>query len=279
MEQRTPEWFAARKGRVTGSSVGSILGLNPWATSDDVMRRMVREYHGAESEFKGNVATVYGTVNEPNALADYELETGNTVVECGFYTIDDWLGASPDGLIGDDGLLEIKCPYGKRGDFQPEFKPLSEQMHYYAQIQIQLYCTNRAWCDFYQWTPYGSKLEHVKLDIVWLAENLPKLELFHEVYLTARKPENAYRYLDGGPLVAAFRMAQAAMEVAKIELEEAKQALIDATNEKGGKIGDINITYVTKDGVISYSKYVKDVQPNADLEPYRGAKTGYWRVK
>ena len=55
MIQRTPAWYAARKGRVTGSSVGSILGLNPWATSDDVMRRMVREYHGAESEFKGNV--------------------------------------------------------------------------------------------------------------------------------------------------------------------------------------------------------------------------------
>ena len=52
MEQRSTEWFAARKGRVTGSSVGAILGLSPFMSPDDVMRRMVRERNGAASEFK-----------------------------------------------------------------------------------------------------------------------------------------------------------------------------------------------------------------------------------
>jgi len=61
MEQRSNEWFAARKGRITGSAVGAILGLNPWAGRNDVMRRMVREYHNQPSEFTGNSATQWGS--------------------------------------------------------------------------------------------------------------------------------------------------------------------------------------------------------------------------
>ena len=60
MEQRTPEWYEARKGRITASSVGAILGLSPHAKPDDVMRRMIREYQGLEPEFTGNTATEYG---------------------------------------------------------------------------------------------------------------------------------------------------------------------------------------------------------------------------
>ena len=97
-QQRTKEWFAARKGRITGSAVGGILGVSKYSKPSEILRRMVREYHGQPSEFSGNVATEYGTINEPNALADYELETGNTVVEVGFIQFNDWLGASPDGF-------------------------------------------------------------------------------------------------------------------------------------------------------------------------------------
>ena len=110
MEQRSKEWFKAREGRITGSSVGAILGYSPFMSPDDVMRRMVREYHGAESEFKGNAATEWGTLNEPGACVEYEMETGSTVELCGFYKYEHWLGASPDGLIGSNGLVEFKCP-------------------------------------------------------------------------------------------------------------------------------------------------------------------------
>ena len=55
--QRTAQWMAARKGRITGSSAGAALGLCPWRSPDDVIRAMVREYHGAESDFKGNPAS------------------------------------------------------------------------------------------------------------------------------------------------------------------------------------------------------------------------------
>lgn len=280
-EQRSKQWFEDRKYRVTGSKIGAILGLSPFAGPKDVMRDMVRDYHGAEKEFKGNVATEHGTINEPNALKDYEMETGNEVVEAYFevHPDFDWLGASPDGYLGEEGLLEIKCPYGKRHSKDDDFKSLSEQPHYYGQIQIQLLCTGRKWCDFYQWSPYGSKLERVNIDPQWIDENMPVLQEFYEEYLEQRKSENAWRYLDGGNLVQAYKQAKAALEVAKDELEEAKQALIDATNGEGGKVGDLNITKAKKKGSISYAKAVGELLPDANLEKYRGKSSEYWVIK
>ena len=71
MEQRSEEWFKARKGKLTGSNIGAALGVNPWKTPEDLIRQMVREYHGAESEFTGNIATEHGTLHEPLAILDY----------------------------------------------------------------------------------------------------------------------------------------------------------------------------------------------------------------
>lgn len=180
MEQRTPEWYEARKGRITGSNVGAILGLSPYRTPEDVMRDMVREYHGLEREFKGNVATEYGTYHEAFALADYELEY-NPVEKCGFITRGKWLGASPDGLVGENGLVEFKCPYSLRNG--GEFKTLEQQPYYFAQIQIQLHVTKRKWCDFYQWSSRGHRIERVDYDELWIAANLPKLGDFYADYL------------------------------------------------------------------------------------------------
>lgn len=279
MEQRSKEWFSARAQRITGSAIGAILGLSPFATPADVMRRMVRDYHGQPSEFKGNVATEHGTTNEPNALADYVMQY-EQVKECGFFVHSDfdWLGASPDGLIGDDGLIEIKCPYSMRHSADG-FKSISEQQHYYAQMQYEMFCTGRKWCDFYQWSPYGDKIERVNFDPIFIEETMPKLFAFYAEYIEQRKPENAWRYIDGGDLVQRYKMAKAALEVATAELEEAKQALIDATNGEGGKVGDLNITKAKRQGSIAYAKAVKDLLPDADLEAYRGKESEYWVVK
>ena len=281
MEQRSAEWFAVRLNRVTGSAIGAILGLSPFATPADVMRRMVREYRGQESEFKGNVATEYGQQNEQNAIADYEMQSGSKVHECGFFVHPDfeWLGASPDGLIGDDGLIEVKCPYGKRHNTNADFLSAYEQQHYYAQMQYEMFCTGRQWCDFYQWSAYCDKVERVQFDPLFIEQTLPTLKAFFDEYLEERKPENAWKYIDGGRLVRAYKMAKAALEVAESELEEAKQALIAATNGKGGKIGDLNITMTKRSGSIAYAKAIKDLLPDADLSAYRGKDTEYWTVK
>ena len=131
------------------------------------------------------------------ALIEYEMVTGNKVEACAFYQYEHWLGASPDGLVGDYGLVEIKCPFGIRYKNPPIFKTAAMQTHYYAQMQIQLFCANRDWCDFYQWTPYGDALERIELDPSFLNTVLPVLRSFYEKYLIERELPNAEKYLDG----------------------------------------------------------------------------------
>ena len=104
IKQGTDAWHKQRVGMITGSRAGAILGLSPFQTRDDVMRQMVREYHGAPSEFEGNVATEYGKANEGAAIFELEMEHDLSVEETGFHVHPGypWLGASPDGLIGED---------------------------------------------------------------------------------------------------------------------------------------------------------------------------------
>lgn len=278
MEQRSEAWFKARKGRITGSAVGAILGLAPYMSRDDVMRRMVREYHNQPSEFTGNAATQWGTQMEKVAIGDFEIERGHSVEDAPFVVWDeDWLGASPDGYIGDDHLIEVKCPYGLRNQNPPMFKSIDDQQHYYAQIQIQLLVTNREGCFFWQWSPYGTQSEYVPFDPLWVNENLPKLREFYAEYLNERE-HNAWKYIDGGEVAARYQKAKAALDCAKAEMEEAKEALIAATNNEGGKIGDLTITRVKKKGAVSYQKAIKELLPDADLEPYRGKDSEYWRI-
>lgn len=285
-QQRTKEWFNKRKGRVTGSAVGAILGCNPWQTRDDVLRRMVRDYHGADSEFTGNAATAHGTFHEENAIFDYELETGNKVIETGFHTLGDWLGASPDGLIGEDGVIEVKCPYGMRDAVEPQWKTAKEQPHYYAQMQIEMLCTDRKWCDFFQWNQHASNCERVYRDEKWLAENLPKLQEFYKLFLSEidnpahlDAKEIELDTFEDGQLAERYREAKAAMEKAKEELEAAKAALIERANGNKAKCFGLSIFPVERKGSISYAKVVKDHCPGVDLTPYTGKPTKSWTVK
>ena len=141
IEQRSEEWFKQRVGMITGSRVGGILGLSPFNKPEDVMRSIVREHHGAPSEFEGNVATEYGNEHEDAAIFALEQELGIQIEETGFHKVSEWLGASPDGLVG-DAVVEIKCPYGKRNaTSESDFKSAREQPHYYAQMQIEMFCT------------------------------------------------------------------------------------------------------------------------------------------
>lgn len=278
MEQRSESWFKARKGRVTGSVVGAILGLAPYMKRADVMRSMVREYHGQPREFQGNAATEWGTAMEDTAKADFEIETGLNVDEASFVQWDeDWLGASPDGYVGENELLEIKCPYGLRNQSPVMFKTIMEQPHYYAQIQIQLLVTERVGCHFFQWSPHGNSNEYVPFDPEWINENLPKLREFYAEYLNERE-HNAWKHIDGGEFAKRYQLAKAALEVAKAEMEEAKEALITAVGPEGGQIGDLKVTKVAKKGAVSYQKAIKDLCPDADLEEYRGKDSEYWRI-
>lgn len=285
-QQRTDEWFKKRAGRVKGSSVGAILGMSPFMKPEDVMRNMVRQYHNAPSEFTCNVATSYRTYNEPIALADYELKFDTKVIETGFHTFEEWLGASPDGLIGDNGLIEIKYPYGQRDKNPPEFKSIDYQTHYWLQIQIQLFVTGRQWCHFYQWSAHGYMLEEVAFNDLAIEEYLPKLKDFYNEYLVERELPQAQKYLDdkrkqvrcGGQVDRYLMIAE---QIKELEAEK-KRLLDEIVKLADGKDSEINghkLTKVTKAGSISYAKAVKELLPDADLTEYTGDPVSYWLLK
>ena len=287
MEQRTEEWHAARKGRITASSVGAILGHAPYATRDDVMRRMVREWVGAEQEFEGNIATEYGTRNEAGALAEYMMETGNVVEAVGFITRDDWAGCSPDGLIGEEGGLEIKCPFGLRKDETPAFKSIFDQPHYFDQVQFSIWVTNRSWWNFYQWSPNGTSMEKVMWSGSWQDENLPKLRQFYAEYLAERE-EPAIHLEPKRPIIDTPEAHRIAAEYDQIceaidrAEERKKELLADMVRISGQKdtvFAGRKLTKIEKAGAIAYAKAVKALIPNADLEQYRGKPSSYWVVK
>lgn len=287
MEQRSKAWFEMRNRRVTASSVGAVLGLDPFRNRDDVMRAMVREALGAESEFTGNVATEYGQYHEAGAVAEFEMETGLDVEKCGFYPYEDWLGASPDGLIGEGALLEIKCPFGLRNEEDPQFKSLDEQPHYYAQAQIQMYCTGRSMVYFYQWTPYGTFIERKYLDKIWLNENLPILKQFYAEFLHELE-HNADEHLAPKRTVIdtprAHRMIQEWDELKEqIELAQERQKDLLAEIVALGKGNDAliagrKLTKVERAGSVSYAKVVKEKLPELSLERWRSKPTFYWKI-
>lgn len=282
MEQSSAEWFEARKGRVTGSNVGAILGLDPYRGPDDVMRSMVREASGAESEFTGNVATEWGSFHEDMAQFDFTTETGKQVKVCGFFPHLDWLGASPDGLIDDDAVLEIKCPFRLRDG--GEHKGIAEQAHYYAQMQIEMYCTERAKAYFWQWAPHKTKLEIVDRDEWWLDTHIPRLFEFYERFLVEldnpdhlqpkRKVLNTNRALH---LVAEYDDLSEAIDQAKAKQKDIMAELTGLSDGKNAQIGDKKLTKVKKYGSISYANAIKELAPDADLEKWRGKDSEYWR--
>lgn len=215
MEQRSPEWFAARKGKITGSRVGGILGVNPYKSRDDVMREMVREWFDAPSEFTGNEATDWGEKMEPVALAFYREQLVDDSVlgvkDVGFipHPTLDFIGASPDGEfimaqgINWRGGLEIKCPfppYHARRGYIPY--GIEDKPSYAAQMQLVMECCDWQLMDFLcYFNEDNYKLDTLERDPVWWADAEPKLHAFHQEFLSiiGSKKKAAPYLKDGKP--------------------------------------------------------------------------------
>lgn len=287
IEQRTPEWHAARIGRVTGSIVGAILDLSPYMTRADALRSMVRAAHGAPSEFTGNAATQWGTAMEPGAIAEFEMNYGESVSAMPFAPYEDWLGASPDGKVSDGKGLEIKCPYFIRNDQRPIFKSLNEQPHYYAQTQIEMLCCEWDSLWFYQYTPYDSHRTLVHRDDDWLNTHLPILRQFHAEYLDAVKEPEEYlaekRVTIDTP--AAALMVQEwddlseAIERATERKKDLLAEMVTLAGDKNATIGGRKLTLTNRSGSVSYAKAIKELAPGADLSKWTGAASSFWGLK
>lgn len=276
-----------RKGRVTASLVGAILGCAPYMTRDDAMRLMVREQLGATREFEGSVATEYGTAMEKAARFDFELKTGLDVDsknEFFMYMGDYFIGATPDGLTSDGATLEIKCPFGLRNTAHPHFKTLEDQPHYKAQVHVQMACTDRNSAYFYQWTPSSDFLEKVYFDREYFAVILEKCTEFYEEFLLELKAPAKYlepkiKTISAPQFSDAYIKAKADLEVAQENLEKCKNDLIKLADGQKSNINGLLVYQVEREGSVSYAKALKDLAPTADLSVYKGQGSSYWVVK
>jgi putative phage-type endonuclease len=286
MDQRSPERFAARKGRVTGSMVGAILGLDINTSRDEAMRRMVRAYQGLPSEFTGNIATQWGTNHETEAREDFEYDQEMTVEPATFvvHPTLPWLGASPDGYLSFDALIEIKCPFGLRDKLKPvPFKTIEQQPHYYAQMQIQMLVTGRELCYFWQWTPNDYDLTLVKFDPAWIVENLPKLEAFYQEFLKACEEVSDEKLVIDNPILrqqlAEYDDLAKEIEAAEARRKEILDQLVFESAGEDAVICGRKLTKVERAGSVSYAAVVKEHLPSLDLEKYRGKPSTYWTLK
>lgn len=294
-DQGSKEWRKARTGRITGSRVGAILGLSPWQKPADILREMVREYHGAESEFVENPAVQWGRDNEARALLAFMRETGLNVEKCGFFPYGDRMGASPDGLTSDGGVLELKVPYGLRNG--GEFKPLSEQPHYAAQVQMEMLATGCGHAYFAQYiapkgdplasdyVPEDISIERVEFDHTWIDKHLPAISAFYELYLSELDNPD---HLE--PLRVQIDTPEAELILSEIDrlraLKKESDAqekallarLIELSGEKNAEVHGRKLTLVKGGNSISYAKAIAELAPDADLSKWTTQRKDSWRL-
>ena len=154
LEQRSTAWFSERCGRVTASRISDVMAKKTTAARQNYLADLITERDTGEAkESFSSPAMEWGTETEPQARAMYAFNEGAEVKELGFarHPSVNWSGASPDGLVGDDGLVEIKCP-----NTATHYKTLlgsKVDRKYVYQMQWQMACTGRQWCDFVSFDP------------------------------------------------------------------------------------------------------------------------------
>jgi len=157
VEQRSNEWFALRLGKVTASRVADLMAKTKTgysATRENYMAQLVVErISNSQAESFTNAAMQWGTDQEPYARAEYEATQGAMVEECGFvsHPTIEMAGAAADGLVGDDGLIEIKCP--NTATMIDVLLTGTVASKYNTQMQFQMACTGRQWCDYVVFDP------------------------------------------------------------------------------------------------------------------------------
>ena len=217
-------WKDERYKRITASRVGEICKLQQKTKRSTKVEALLH------SKFRGNVATQYGIDNEQSTrerYVKYQRQNGHpglAIQSTGLVISQDnpWIAASPDDRVQDpsstppSGLAEYKTPYSvrttsileacSRKSFCLELyksggivKPRLKKRHnYHFQVQCQMYCTNRQWCDFVVCTEVDIHIERIDRDIQWWNEQLPKLKVF---YFNSLLPELACpRFESGGKI-------------------------------------------------------------------------------
>jgi putative phage-type endonuclease len=157
IEQGSPEWLAIRLGKVTASRITDVLAKGKSgeaATREDYRTELVvQRLTNEPGESFTNAAMEWGVLQEPMARIAYEAHANVFVEQVAFvdHPTIEWFGCSPDGLVGETGLLEIKCPASKTHiKYLLGGKPPAK---YVPQMQCQMAVTGKEWCDFVSYDP------------------------------------------------------------------------------------------------------------------------------
>lgn len=177
--QGSEEWLAERAGHATASRFSDVLAKIK--TGEAAVRRNYRlqlvteRLTGIPAESYQNAAMAWGTEQEPFARAFYEAETGDMVEQVGFIKHPGlaWAGASPDGLIGTDGGIEIKCPF--QSSVHVETLQSGMPSEHKAQVQGVMWVTGRKWIDFISYDPRMPEklrlyVQRIERDDAYIAE-------------------------------------------------------------------------------------------------------------
>lgn len=161
IKQNSEEWEAIKVGKFSASIAPDLLMDKKNVGYTKLIDRIVEErITGQPTEsksFTGNVFTERGHELEPIAREDYEFRSFNDVVQVGVVELNDWCLCSPDGLINDNGLIQIKCPI-----FNTQKEYLKTQKvpgNYLKQMQFELFVTGREYNIFYSYHPYLPSVE------------------------------------------------------------------------------------------------------------------------
>lgn len=214
--QGTPEWFNDRLFHFTSSELYKLMTKpkskqdqeagKPSKTAEEyIFEKLAEDLTGRYNDSLDTKAMKWGETYEPEARIAYESASGNKVDLCGFIEWSRMFGGSPDGLVGEDGIIEIKCPFNSSNHvryllLENQYELNGLKPEYYAQIQGNLLVTGRKWCDFISYDPrcvraeFGLKILRVNRDeefIKRIKEALDRAEAIKE-QITGRIIRNVY---------------------------------------------------------------------------------------
>lgn len=156
VEQGTPEWLALRKGKMTASHACEI-GNNGKGLDTYILTILSENYSSGERTYYVNADMERGTELEELAVAMYELENGIKTEKVGFIEHNEYVGCSPDRLVGEDGGMEVKCPNDLNYFKMLLNGALEIDSKYIWQIQMNLLISGRKWWDFVAYNPNFEK--------------------------------------------------------------------------------------------------------------------------
>ena len=196
-EEQIPEWKRKRIGKITASEFHNIKKLkntNHWGeTALSYLYDIIGEHlTGLPSEsFEGNAATKWGNFYEPEAVEAYKKRTGRKVKPGLFlqHPVLDWCGGTPDGMVGEGGILEIKCPMNFKNHLRTVINRVVPD-EYLPQVYGHLWLSGRDWADFVSYDPRISNSHRLAIVRVNRIEHETSIENlayrvteFHELLL------------------------------------------------------------------------------------------------